>query len=32
MVVGKPFLTVEQIQKKVKELADRISEDYEGWE
>jgi hypoxanthine phosphoribosyltransferase len=30
MVVGKPFLTVDQIQKKVKELADRISEDYEG--
>ncbi len=30
MVVGKPFLTVEQIQKKVVELADRISEDYEG--
>jgi hypoxanthine phosphoribosyltransferase len=30
MVVGKPFLTVEQIQKKVKALADLISEDYEG--
>ncbi len=30
MVVGKPFLTVEQIQKKVRELADKISEDYEG--
>lgn len=30
MVVGKPFLTVEQIQNKVKELADRISEDYRG--
>ena len=30
MVVGRPFLTVEQIQKKVKELADVISEDYEG--
>jgi len=30
MVVGKPFLTVEQIQKKVKELADKISRDYEG--
>ncbi len=30
MVVGKPFLTVEQIQNKVKELADRISEDYKG--
>ena len=32
MVVGKPFLTVDQIQRKVKELADRISEDYEGKE
>jgi len=30
MVVGKPFLTVEQIQKKVKELAEKISWDYEG--
>lgn len=30
MVVGRPFLTVEQIQRKVKELADLISEDYEG--
>lgn len=30
MVVGKPIFTVEQIQNKVKELADRISEDYEG--
>ena len=30
MVVGKPFLTVEQINKKVKELADRISDDYQG--
>ncbi len=30
MVVGKPFLTVEQIQRRVKELADRISADYEG--
>ncbi|MEW6109386.1 MAG: hypoxanthine phosphoribosyltransferase [Nitrospirota bacterium] len=30
MVVGKPFLTVEQIQNKVRELADRISEDYAG--
>lgn len=28
MVVGKPFLTVEQIQKRVKELADKITEDY----
>ncbi len=30
MVVGKPFLTVEQIHSKVKELADVISDDYEG--
>jgi len=30
MVVGRPFLGVEQIQKKVKELADQISDDYEG--
>lgn len=30
MVVGKPLLTVQQIQKKVQELADTISEDYEG--
>lgn len=30
MVVGKPIFTVEQIQHKVRELADRISEDYEG--
>ncbi len=29
-VVGKPLLTVEQIQKKVKELAGQISVDYEG--
>jgi hypoxanthine phosphoribosyltransferase len=29
-VVGKPLLTVEQIQRKVKELADVISDDYEG--
>ncbi|MEW6675947.1 MAG: hypoxanthine phosphoribosyltransferase [Nitrospirota bacterium] len=28
MVIGKPFLTVEQIQTRVKELADRISDDY----
>ncbi|MBI4849969.1 MAG: hypoxanthine phosphoribosyltransferase [Nitrospirae bacterium] len=32
MVIGKPFLTVEQIQKRVKELALKISEDYEGKE
>ena len=30
MVVGKPLLTVEQIQKRVSELAGRISADYEG--
>ena len=30
MVVGRPFLTVEQIQRKNKELADRISADYAG--
>jgi hypoxanthine phosphoribosyltransferase len=32
MVIGKPLLTVEQIQIKVKELAAKISEDYEGKE
>jgi hypoxanthine phosphoribosyltransferase len=30
MVVGKPMFTVQQIQEKVQELADRISTDYEG--
>ena len=30
MVVGKPFLTVEQINHKVAELANRISSDYDG--
>lgn len=30
MVVGKPLFTVEQIQQRVRELAERISEDYEG--
>jgi hypoxanthine phosphoribosyltransferase len=30
MVVGKPFLTVEQIQHKVAELANIISADYDG--
>ncbi|MBA3071082.1 MAG: hypoxanthine phosphoribosyltransferase, partial [Nitrospirae bacterium] len=30
MVIGKPFFTAEQISSKVKELADRISADYEG--
>ena len=32
MVIGKPFLTVEQIQDKVRELATKISEDYKGKE
>ncbi|KPK02716.1 MAG: hypoxanthine phosphoribosyltransferase [Nitrospira bacterium SG8_35_4] len=32
MIIGKPFLTVEQIQGKVKELANIISRDYEGKE
>ncbi len=32
MVIGKPLLTVEQIQKKVKELAAEISRDYKGKE
>ncbi len=32
MITGKPFLTVEQIQRRVKELAAQISEDYEGKE
>ena len=32
MITGKPFLTVEQIQNKVKELAVKISEDYKGRE
>jgi hypoxanthine phosphoribosyltransferase len=32
MVIGKPFLTVGQIQGKVKELANIISRDYEGKE
>jgi hypoxanthine phosphoribosyltransferase len=30
MIIGRPFLTAEQIQNKVKELADVISADYEG--
>jgi len=30
MVIGKPFLTAEQIQRKVRELATKISKDYEG--
>ncbi len=29
MVIGKPFLTAEQIRNKVKELATKISEDYQ---
>jgi hypoxanthine phosphoribosyltransferase len=32
MITGKPFLTVEQIQGRVKELAEQISSDYEGKE
>lgn len=32
MVIGRPLFTVEQIQKRVKELAERISRDYEGKE
>ncbi len=30
MVVGKPIFTVEQIQNRVRELAEMISKDYEG--
>lgn len=30
MIVGKPLFTTEQIQTKVRELADRISKDYSG--
>lgn len=30
MIVGKPLFTVNEIQQKVKELADEISSDYEG--
>ena len=30
MVVGRPLFTVEQIQQRVRELAGRISEEYEG--
>ncbi len=32
MIISKPYLTVEQIQHKVKELAGRISADYRGKE
>lgn len=32
MITGKPFLTVEQVQNKVSELAARISKDYDGKE
>jgi hypoxanthine phosphoribosyltransferase len=32
MIIGKPFLTSEQIQARVKELADTISRDYVGKE
>jgi len=30
MIIGKPFFSTEQIHCKVKELADKISSDYEG--
>jgi len=30
MIIGKPFLTVQQIQSRVKELAKKISADYAG--
>jgi len=30
MIIGKPFLTTERIQSRVKELADKISADYAG--
>jgi hypoxanthine phosphoribosyltransferase len=30
MIVGKPLLTTRQIQSRVKELAERISQDYKG--
>jgi hypoxanthine phosphoribosyltransferase len=30
MVVGKPLFTAEQIQQRVRELAERISDEYEG--
>ena len=32
MIIGKPFLTVKQIQSRVKKLAEKISSDYEGKE
>ncbi len=32
MIIGKPFFTVEQIQNRVKEIATKISEDYNGKE
>jgi len=32
VIVGKPFLTVNQIQDRVKALAEKISADYEGKE
>jgi len=30
LIIGKPFLSTEQIQKKISELADKISHDYIG--
>ncbi|MGQ9570952.1 MAG: hypoxanthine phosphoribosyltransferase [Thermodesulfovibrionales bacterium] len=32
MVIGKPLFTIDQIQNKVKELADKISDDFTGKE
>ncbi len=32
MVIGKPMFTVEQIQQRVRELADMVTHDYEGKE
>ncbi len=32
MVIGKPLFTVEQIQSKVREIADRITREYDGKE
>jgi len=32
LIIGKPFLTAKQIQNKIKEIADSISNDYKGKE